>query len=311
MKDVVIPQELDGARVDKAVVQLVSGASRSNVKRAIEDGRIWVNGRPRAKGAVVAAGDTLSYDEQDLMSADDTPAVPDPNAFLKVVHESKHLIVLDKPAGQPCAPIKVGETGTLANALVAKYPELAGVGYNAREPGLVHRLDTDTSGLVLAARTANAFDALRDALQAEKLVKSYLLVCESANIPDEGDIQFPLANHPKDQKRVLACIHPRDVMRNAPRPALTRFTVERRGPRFALVRAHAPKALRHQIRAHFAAFEAPLAGDMLYGGPQVEGLTRHALHAATLSLTLKSEPEFNFDATSPLPAELERLLDLS
>lgn len=310
MKDVVIPTELDGARVDKVVVQLVSGASRANVKRAIEDGRIWVNGRPRAKGAVVVAGEVLSYDESDLLSSD-TPATPDPNAFLKVVHESKYLVVLDKPAGQPCAPIKVGEIGTLANALVAKYPELAGVGYNAREPGLVHRLDTDTSGLVLAARSENTFEALRDALQAEKLVKSYLLVCESANIPDEGDIQFPLANHPKDQKRVLACIHPRDVMRNAPRPALTRFTVERRGPRFALVRAHAPKALRHQIRAHFAAFDAPLAGDTLYGGPEVPGLTRHALHAATLSLTLKNEPELDFEATSPLPEELERLLDLT
>ncbi|MFO0665987.1 MAG: pseudouridine synthase [Polyangiaceae bacterium] len=310
MKDVVIPPELDGARVDKVVVQLVSGSSRASVKRAIEDGRIWVNGRPRAKGAVVAAGEVLSYDESDLLSSD-TPATPDPDAFLKVVLETKQLIVLDKPAGQPCAPIKVGEKGTLANALVAKYPELAGVGYNAREPGLVHRLDTDTSGLVLAARTANAFEALRDALQSEKLVKSYLLVCESANIPDEGDIQFPLANHPKDQKRVLACIHPRDVMRNAPRPALTRFTVEQRGPRFALVRAHAAKALRHQIRAHFSAFGAPLAGDALYGGPAIEGLTRHALHAATLSLTSKAEPEFTFSATSELPEELARLLTLA
>src|SRR5262249_22034244 len=155
-----------------------------------------------------------------------------------------------------------------------------GIGYGPREPGLVHRLDTDTSGLVIVARTAIAFEGLRAALKAERIEKHYLLVCASEGLPDEGTIEFPLANHPKDIRRVYPCIHPRDVVRYEPRPAKTTFKIERRHATWALVRAVAKRALRHQIRAHFAAIDHPLAGDILYGGAEIRALGRHALHAA-------------------------------
>src|SRR5690606_20728626 len=124
------------------------------------------------------------------------------------------------------------------------------IGYSAREPGIVHRLDTETSGLVVVARTAAAFEALRAALQEERLHKEHLLVCASEGLPDQGTIEIPIANHPKDKKRVYPCIHPRDVMRYAPRPALARYAVEKRVGSWALVRAEAPRAIRHQLRAH-------------------------------------------------------------
>jgi 23S rRNA pseudouridine1911/1915/1917 synthase len=302
----VVPDALDGARLDKAAVALESGASRAKVKRAIEAGAVRVNGRRAPKGALVAKGDRITIDLGGLESAD-APAVPTPDAPLVVRHASAAVLVVDKPAGEPSAPLRAGETGTLANALVGKYPELAGVGYSPREPGLLHRLDTDTSGLVIVARSAEAFDALKAALKAEEIEKSYLLVCASEGLPDAGTIEFPIANHPKDKRRVYPCVHPRDVMRYAPRPAKTSFEVERRGEPWALVRAIAKRALRHQIRAHFASIGHPLAGDTLYGGAEIRALGRHALHAAHVAYA--GAKELSFSVESPLPAEMAALVE--
>jgi 23S rRNA pseudouridine1911/1915/1917 synthase len=129
--------------------------------------------------------------------------------------------------------------------------------------------------------------------------KSYLLVCREADLPDQGTIEFPIASHPKDQRRVYACIHPRDVARNAPRPAKTTYEVVERGPRWALVRATVARALRHQIRVHFAAIDHPLAGDVLYGGEAV-ALGHHALHAARVAFE-DADDALRFDVTAPLP----------
>ena len=306
--EVTVTSDLNGARLDKAVVQLVEGASRARVKRAIEDGVVSVNGRIVAKGGVVQEGDRIQVDEGAIRSGD-SPCIPEPDAPLVVAYESPKVLVVDKPAGQPTAPLRADETGTLANALAGHHPELAGIGYSPREPGMVHRLDTETSGLVVVARTKEAFETLRDALQASMLGKEYLLVCASESLPDQGTIEYPIANHPKDKRRVYPCIHPRDVMRYAPRPAVTSYRVEKRVGPWALVRAEAARAVRHQLRAHFAAIEHPLAGDVLYGAPAVEGLSRHALHAARVSYDGGGDASLAFDVSSPLPADMAKLVE--
>lgn len=300
----VVTEALDGARLDKALSALSEGASRAKVKAAIDDGGVRVNGRRAPKGSLVSAGDVIEV--EGVVAAGEAPCVP-AEGPLDVRFESARVVVAHKPAGQPTAPLKRGEVGALANALLFRYPELAGVGYSAREPGLLHRLDTDTSGLVVVARDASAFDALRAALQSGALEKSYLLVCKEEGLPDVGTIAHPLANHPKDKRRVLACAHPRDVMRLDPRPATTHFSVERRVGARALVRAEAPKALRHQIRAHFASLGHPLVGDTLYGGEAVPGLERHALHAARVAHAAGPE-DLRFDVTADLPEDLAALL---
>ena len=305
--EVMVTAPLNGARLDKAIVALVEGASRARVKRAIEEGNIRVNGVLVAKGGVVKEGDRIEIDENTIGSGDE-PCVPEPEASLVVRHQSAKVLVVDKPAGQPTAPIRKGETKTLANALVGHHPELTGIGYSPREPGIVHRLDNETSGLVVVARTAAAFELLRDALQFEKLGKEYLLVCASENLPDTGTIEYPIANHPKDKRRVYPCIHPRDVMRYAPRPAVTTYKVERRAGPWALVRAEAARAVRHQLRAHFAAIEHPLAGDVLYGAQPVLGLDRHALHAARIAYDGGGDAELAFDVASPLPDDMAKLV---
>lgn len=302
-----VPETLDGARLDKAIVTLFDGASRARVKRAIDERAVRVNGRVVPKGGLVATGDVIEADE-DLVRSGDAPCIADPSATLVVAFESPSVLVVDKPAGQPTAPLKADEKGTLANALVGHHPELAPIGYSAREPGIVHRLDTDTSGLVVVARSAEAFETLRSALQNEKIKKEYLLICLEDGLPDEGTIEHPIANHPKDKRRVYPCIHPRDVMRYAPRPAATQYRVERRVGKWAFVRASAARAVRHQLRAHFAAIEHPLAGDALYGGPDVPGLSRHALHAGHVSFDGDGDASLAFDVTAELPADMAALL---
>jgi 23S rRNA pseudouridine1911/1915/1917 synthase len=303
-----VPENMNGERLDKAIVALFEGASRSSAKKAIEERAVRVNGRVVPKGGVVKSGDVIEF-EAAFMKSGDAPCVAEPEAPLTLRHESAKVLVADKPAGQPTAPLKADETGTLANALVGHHPELAGVGYSAREPGIVHRLDTETSGLVVVARTKPAFEALKNALRDERIEKSYLLVCASEGLPDEGTIEYPIANHPKDQKRVYPCIHPRDVMRYAPRPATTHYTVEKRAGKWALVRAHAARAVRHQLRAHFSALGHPLAGDTLYGGEATPGLERHALHAATVSFDGGGDAALAFKVESPLPPDMAAVLN--
>jgi 23S rRNA pseudouridine1911/1915/1917 synthase len=310
VREVVVPESLDGVRLDRALAQLVPELSRARVKRAIELGAVRVNGRRVPKGGSVAKGDALRIDVERVA---DAPAVATPGAPLRILFESAQVVVVDKPAGQPTAPLRPGETGTLVGAVLAHFAELvpaadAYIGHSPRDPGILHRLDTETSGAVVVARTAPAFEELKTALKEGKLDKRYLLLCAAEGLPEEGTIEFPLANHPKDQRRVYACVHPRDVMRYEPRPASTRYVVQQRTHTWALVEAQAGKALRHQIRAHFAAIGHPLAGDELYGGPVIRALGRHALHAARVSYA--GGPVVHaFDVSVPLPKDMAALLE--
>jgi 23S rRNA pseudouridine1911/1915/1917 synthase len=158
------------------------------------------------------------------------------------------------------------------------------------------------------ARTAPVFDELRLALKEDRLEKSYLLVCAEQGLPDQGSIDLPLTNHPKDQRRVYACTHPRDVIRYDPRPASTRYRVLQRAGIWALVEASVSKALRHQLRAHFAAIGFPLAGDELYGGTVIRALGRQALHASKIAY--RGGPVVRaFEAEVALPKDIANLIN--
>jgi 23S rRNA pseudouridine1911/1915/1917 synthase len=311
-RELVVPDSLDGTRLDKALAELLPDLSRARVRRAIDLGAVRLNGKRLPKGATVAKGDQLRIDVGQVA---EVPAAATPDAPLRVLFEAHDVVVVDKPAGQPTAPLRPGETGTLVNAVLGRYSELVPatvdsfIGHSAREPGIVHRLDTETSGAVIVARTAEAFEVLKAALKEGRIEKRYTLVCASEGLPDEGRIEFPLTNHPKDQRRVYACVHPRDVIRYEPRPAVTTYRVLKRAGNWALVDVRIGKALRHQIRAHFAAIEHPLAGDELYGGPVIRALGRHALHAAHVSFDGSGVSAFSVDV--PLPKEMAALLEVA
>jgi 23S rRNA pseudouridine1911/1915/1917 synthase len=299
-----------GSRLDKLIVSHAPGIGRAGAKKLFAAGKVRLrrqgdeHARRADKGDVGAAGDTVLVE-----LGDEAPknALPDADAPLTLVLERADVVLVDKPAGQPSAPLEPGELGTVANALLARFPEMANIGFSPREPGICHRLDTDTSGLLIAARSEAAFTALVNGIKDGRFDKRYLLLCRAEGLPETGTIDIPLAPHPKDRKRVLACLHPRDVARLAPRPASTSYEVLRTHGDVALVEVRAPRAARHQIRAHFAAIDHPLLGDVLYGGEEIPGLGRHALHAHHVAWGGdRVVPAFS--ATSPLPEALAKLL---
>ena len=187
----------DGAadRLDKAVAKLF-GVSRGRAMEWIAEGRVRIDGKRAPKGAPVPAGARISVQKP----PPDQP-VPEPDLPIRIVHADAHLIVADKPASMPSHPLKPGEKGTAANALVGRFPELVRIGPAAREGGLVHRLDTDTSGLLLAARTEAAHAMLRAQFSARKVEKDYLALA-AGEIHAGGEIALPLLHDPRDPRRM-------------------------------------------------------------------------------------------------------------
>ncbi len=277
-------------RLDRALCERF-GLSRAVVKRMIEQGCVQIAGRPTQKGMLLSAGMRLAVQ----MQVEDVVAISDPDMQLKIRFEDDALVIVDKPAGVPSHPLRAGELGCAANMLLAHYPEMAGVGYGPREPGLVHRLDNDTSGLLIAARTQQAFIALRDALIAGEIEKTYLALV-SRPIAAPRTLSLALQPSQKNSRRVEVNSDP------TARPSVTEIVrCEPRGASY-LVEARAAHAYRHQIRVHLATVDAPIVGDVLYGGEQVPGIDHHLLHAARVRFRHPERGQW-IEVESPLPSE--------
>jgi 23S rRNA pseudouridine1911/1915/1917 synthase len=269
-----------GKRLDVVLTRRVPELSRARAKALIEEGDVRVGGRRVKKSYTVAVGDRVTL--ASLPAPADFYASPDPDLGLEVLLERDGYVVVDKAAGIPSHPLKEGELGTLAGALLARYPEMRGVGYRKREPGILHRLDTDTSGVMLAARDQATFDALREKLRAGKIEKKYLARCQGF-VTAPIVIDTPIANDPRDRRKARACIDAREIKRLRARPARTEVLTSTPAEQGCLVELRADNARRHQIRVHMASIGHPLLGDTLYGGPALDGLDRHLLHAVSLS----------------------------
>jgi 23S rRNA pseudouridine1911/1915/1917 synthase len=267
----VVRPEDSGQRLDRWIA-LRAGVGRRKARELCDGGFVTLDGRRGRPADTLAPGSLVELEVKS------DQAEPDPNAALDVRFETNAVVVVHKPAGQPTAPLRPFELGTLANALVARYPEMKSIGKRLREPGLVHRLDTQTSGLVVACRTADAFLRLDRALSNGKLEKRYLAIAESVSLADEGFIDSALAPDPRRRGRVVTAESARS---RYARSSHTRYRiVERRGS-LVLIELGMQRGFRHQIRAHLAALGAPLVGDRLYGGrPWPEQPERHALHAS-------------------------------
>ena len=295
----VVPEGSAADRLDRAVARLFA-VSRGKAMDWIAEGRVRVDGRRAAKGSQIGAGARVSV----RVPPSDAP-VPQPELAIRIVHADEHIVVADKPPGMPSHPLKPQETGTAANALVGRFPELARVGPALREGGLVHRLDGDTSGLLLAARTDAAHTALRAQFAARTVEKGYLALV-AGELQAGGEIAVPLAHDPQDSRRVRAASDPGWAGAHGARPALTRFEPRERRRGFTLVDVEIATGVMHQIRAHLAFIGHPLAGDELYGGPRLAGLSRHFLHAARLGFAHPEGGRALFE--SPIPADLSAVL---
>lgn len=268
----VVPAALQGARAERVARELFD-LSRGSVRRLCEAGRVRVAGRRVKKGDALRAGD-----EVELVGGS-AWLVPDPSTSVPILVESPSVLVVNKPGGMPCHPLVPGEGGTLVDVLVARYPEIATASADAREAGLVHRLDTDTSGCVGVARDPATWRALRDAFDAGTVEKVYLALVwgrvEHTLVTDAA-----IDHDPGDARRMTI---------GAGRAAHTRADPVVAGPSdgrpvVSLVRVVADRGRRHQVRVHLASLGHPLVGDVLYGGAGVPGLAGHALHAWELAL---------------------------
>ncbi len=291
----VIAPEESGLRLDQVLTRRVSGLGRKRAAELFRAGAVRVDGHPAAKGALARPGSILTAD----LPAPDR-ALPEPDVQLDVLLETPTLVAVDKPAGRPSAALRASDRGTMAGALVARYPEMEGVGYGPREPGLIHRLDTQTSGVLIFARSQPSFEALRQALESGAMVKKYLAIVASDAIDEHGLIHGALAPSPQG-KRVR--VVPPDT--RGAREARTEYRVVERCGRWALVEATAGRAYRHQVRVHLASRGSPIAGDTLYGGQRLRLGERHALHASHVACETAEVPRFEVD--SPLPKDLADL----
>lgn len=285
-----------GFRVDVVVAQRVPGLSRRRAQEMLEEGSIRVDGRRARKGDRVTEGARITVAHAPVPS--DFPAKPDASVPLRVLFEDRWLAVVDKPAGVPSHPLRPDELGTAASFVVARWPETCVVGYRAREPGILHRLDTGTSGVLVVAKDTATFDALRAALESDQLDKRYVALVAPDAALTPRTIDAPIANDPRDPRRVVV-----GPFVEGARPARTRIVRVTPRERALEVEVEAPHAFRHQVRAHLASIGAPLLGDVLYGGRVVAGLDRHALHASSVRFTHPVTGR-RVEVTSPLPEDL-------
>ncbi|TMQ07788.1 MAG: RluA family pseudouridine synthase [Deltaproteobacteria bacterium] len=260
-------------RVDKALARFYPEAGRRQLAQLFADGAVRINGRRASKGDRVAAGDTVELSREPV-SGDALRPAPDPDVPLAILIERSDLVAVAKPAGVPSQPLRAGELGTIANAIAFRFPECVAIGDDARDGGLVHRLDIGTSGVLVAARTLDAYRALRAAFSAGMVVKHYLAITDGRPVARECDA--PLAQRGKR----VAVDHTEGL------PAYTEIAVERASPAHARVHCIARTGRMHQVRAHLAHVGAPITGDALYGGAPLPGHDGFFLHAASVALPL-------------------------
>jgi len=264
-----------GQRLDQVVHARFPASTRAFCRQAVAGGAVAVNGRPCLKGYKLRAGDAVTV--ACLKEACDNRVWPDASVRPRIVFEDACLIAADKPAGMPVHPLTSEEHGTLMNGLVARYPELAAVGDQPLMAGALHRIDTGTSGLVLAARTPEAFEALRAQFVAQTVEKVYLALVEG-HIAVPGHLAHELAHHPElpHCKMVDACslASPDRRMR-----AETAYRPLEWVGRRTLLEVTIRTGVTHQIRCQLALGGWPIVNDTLYGARPVEGCPRHFLHA--------------------------------
>ncbi len=280
----------EAARADKVLAKHYPNAGRKQLGELFDAGEVKLRGKKAKKGDMCAVGDELEL-AREPVSGEALRPLPDPSIELEILVERPDFLVLNKPAGVPTQPLKAGELGTIANALAARFPECATIGADPRDGGLVHRLDIGTSGLLVAARTAEAYRTLREAFGKGGISKEYLAITDGTPVSREMDA--PLA-----QRGTHVAIDYTDGLE-----AHTLFQPQKASGEHALIRCIATTGRMHQVRAHLAFSNAPLTGDVLYKGRPYEG--GFFLHAHKMKLQVGEE---TLELVAPLPARFTSAL---
>jgi 23S rRNA pseudouridine1911/1915/1917 synthase len=303
-----VPPELDGRRLDQCLTGLRPEWSRSRVQKLIAGGHVTLAGQAAKASAVVREGQSIDVLEP---PAEPTTAEAE-NIELDIVYEDPELLVVNKPAGLVIHPAAGNRAGTLVNALLHHCRDLSGIG-GVERPGIVHRLDKDTTGLIVVAKTDRAHLGLSLAFRQRRVTKTYLTVCYGCPPELEGVIEAPIGRHPRNRRQMA-------VVKDG-RTARTRYRVEERLAGTAIVSCSPVTGRTHQIRVHMAHIGHALVGDQLYAGRQWRNLVppeastacrcfpRQALHAWRLGFPHPATgDEVRFEAS--LPEDLVQLMDV-
>ena len=276
------------------MAELPEVGSRAEAERLVAAGHVLVDGGVRAKSFRLAGGEELEVQVQPRRASELEPEAMD----LDVVWEDSHLLVVDKPAGLVVHPGAGHATGTLVHGLLAHEAE---GGEDPERPGIVHRLDRETSGLLVVARSDEAHRALQEAIRTRDVTREYVALVRGRPRSRAGRIEAPIGRDRRDPTRM-------SIDTAAPRDAVTHFEVEELLPQHALLRVRLETGRTHQIRVHLQAIELPVAGDPVYGVQGDLGLERQFLHAGRLAFDHPLTGE-RVDVSSPLPNDLAAALE--
>jgi 23S rRNA pseudouridine1911/1915/1917 synthase len=285
-----VPSEAVGTRLDAFLAARVG--SRASAQGLIEDGLVYVDGRVARKSHLVREGEVVRLRPR----APDAPEPSDAPASFAIAYEDAHLLVVDKPAGVVVHPARGHRTGTLAQALAAH----GAAGGEEGRPGIVHRLDRDTSGLIVVAKSDPVHRALKELIATRALHREYVALVDGHPSARTGTIEAPIGRDRRDRQLV-------SLDTDVPREARTHFTILRLLPHSTLLEVHLDTGRTHQIRVHMAAIGHPVCGDPQYGVAGRYGLKRQFLHAQRLAFTHPVTGK-SIDVRSPLPEDLAAAL---
>jgi 23S rRNA pseudouridine1911/1915/1917 synthase len=308
IRTITVPDDHESVRLDRFLVSVLPEHSRSQIQRLIKDGHIQVDGREAKANQSVKTGQGVTLDIPEPVDP-----VPQAEALpLPILYQDKDLIVVDKPAGMVVHPAAGHESGTLVNALLHHVDDLSGIGGEKR-PGIVHRLDRGTSGLMVVAKHDAAHEELARQFHDREVEKEYLALVWGEVMAGRR-IDAPIGRDPGNRKKMSAA----SARMRRSREAVTRIVrAEHFGPALTLAQVAIHTGRTHQIRVHLSAIGHPIVGDAVYGGVRrrVPGdlralthLERPFLHAARLVFTHPTENR-RMEFTSPLPADLQKVLD--
>jgi len=294
-----VPIALHGQRLDKALTHLVPELSRSYLQQLLEQGWVRLNGQLHNKPAhKIRAGDVVAIT---IRPTQQSRAFTPETLPLDVVYEDEHLLVLDKPVGLVVHPAPGNWHGTLMNGLLGRYPASA----QLPRAGIVHRLDKDTSGLMVVARSRPVMDVLVAMIAARHVSRQYLaLAWGTWQGAAQRQVQSPIGRDPRNRLRMAVV----DTQLSAGKAAHTDIDLLENTPHMCLVRCTLHTGRTHQIRVHMASIGHPLVADTLYGGKPGAGLARQALHAFRLAFAHPVSGQ-TFDFAAPLPADMQQALD--
>lgn len=287
-----------GERLDKALASRLTQLSRAQIQSLIRDGLVTVNDRAVKASYRVEGGERVAVQ---IPVQDEANVVPQPEAIaLSVLYEDDHVAMIDKPAGMVVHPAYGHRSGTLVNAILGRWPQIAAIDGPERA-GIVHRLDKETSGVIVIAKTAEALANLRAQFKARSVTKRYVALVEGMPDTPEGIIDAPIGRDPNQRKRMA-------VIRDG-REAVTEYHVLETYADHSLIEAFPKTGRTHQIRVHMAFIGHPVVGDTVYGRrKQRIRMKRHFLHAATIAIAhpVTGEPVI---VESPLPVALQDVLN--